>query len=163
MKIKADFSDVSEGYKGLPVGDYVCKVTKVELKDGQKAKYLQWELTVGIGNEKGNKTSFITSLSTKALFKLRDFMVACGLEVPKSLATVDTDTMIGKIVGISVVAGTYTNDKGEVKDKTEIKDVYAVKKTDKGWVNANEVDLPDLDTPPWNAAADNTDVTEIEI
>lgn len=168
MKFKADFSNVSEGGGRLPAGDYVCKITKAELKDGAKGKYISWELTVGVGSEKGQKTYHNTSLTVKALFKLRDFMVACGIPVPKSIVDVDTDVIVGKIVGITVTDSTYTNKEGKVVDSTEIKDIYEVKKVDgRGWVKASEATV-DLDAagegaaPPW-ASKPEEDVTEIEL
>ena len=118
MKFKADFTNVSEG-GFLPAGEYVCKVTKAELKQGSAAKYINWELTVGVGDQKGSKTYYITSLSVKALFKLREFMIACGLDVPKAVVDIDTDKILGRVVGIKVVPGTYVDKEGNTKNKTE--------------------------------------------
>ena len=166
MKFKADFTNVSEGGGFLPEGEYVCKITKAELKQGAKGKYINWELTVGIGEQKGSKTYYITSLSIKALFKLREFMIACGLEVPKTVMDIDTDLIVGRVVGAKVVAGTYVNKEGETKEKTEIQDLYEVVKTRKGWVKASQVNV-DLDAsaestaPAW--ATPDEDITEIEI
>lgn len=165
MKFKADFTNVSEG-GSLAAGEYVCKVTKAELKEGQKGKYIKWELTVGTGPAKGSKTYMNTSLTVKALFKLREFMLACGLDVPKQVVDIDTDKIVGRIVGIKVVDSTYVDSKtGETKPSTEIKDTYEVVKTDAGWVRASQAGQVDLDTAadeaaPW--AADD-DVSEIEI
>jgi len=165
MKFKADFTNVSEG-GFLPEGEYVCKVTKAELKQGNAAKYINWELTVGVGDQKGSKTYYITSLSVKALFKLREFMIACGLDVPKAVVDIDTDKILGRVVGIKVVPGTYVDKEGKTKNKTEISDVYEVVKTDKGWVKASQANV-DLDAsaesaaPPW--ATPDEDITEIEI
>jgi hypothetical protein len=161
MRFKADFTNVSDSGGGLPVGNYICKITKAELKDGEKGKYIKWELTVGVGDQKGQKIYHNTSLTVKALFKLRDFMSACGLKVPKSMVDVDTDEIVGKIVGISVIAGTYVKD-GVTKDKVDIDDIYEVEKTEKGWgkVGLANIDLEAPVAPPW---AGNDDVSEIEI
>ena len=163
MKFKADFTNVSEGGGSLAAGEYVCKVTKAELKEGGKGKYIKWELTVGTGPAKGSKTYLNTSLTVKALFKLREFMIACGLEVPKQVVDIDTDKIVGRIVGIQMVDSTYVDKTGEIKPTTEIKDLYEVVKTEAGWVRAGlaQVDLDGAaETPPWSA---DEDVSEIEI
>jgi hypothetical protein len=170
-KFQADFTNVSEGGGRLPAGEYVCKVTKCEVTQGEKAKNLKWTLTVGLGDHKGDTMMFNTSLSVKALFKLREFMIACGQDVPKAVVAVDTDKLLGSVVGIKVVDTTYKDKTtGEEKPSTEVKDIYEVKKTDKGWVRAAqaeaEVNLDAATTgngnPPW-AAQQEEDVTEIEI
>lgn len=167
MKFKADFTNVSEGGGRLPAGEYICKVTKAELKDGAKGKYINWELTVGTGPEKGGKIYHITSLTIKALFKLREFMIACGLDVPKKVVDIDTEKIIGRIVGISVIDDTYKDKTtGEMKDTTNIKDLYEVKKTDAGWVRADaEAVSLNNDAPPWEEKTDTADddIMEIEV
>jgi len=167
MKFKADFTNVSEGGGFLPEGSYICKVTKAELKQGQKGKYINWELTVGVGDQKGSKAYYITSLSVKALFKLREFMIACGLDVPKKVIDIDTDQILGKVVGINMVAGTYVNKEGETKNKTEVQDIYEVTKVNGKWTKAVTVGLEldakgESEAPPW-ASGDDEDITEIEI
>ena len=168
-KFQADFTNVSDGGR-LPAGEYVCKVTKCEVTQGQAAKNLKWTLTVGLGEMKGSTMIHNTSLSVKALFKLREFMIACGQDVPKAVMAVDTDKLIGSVVGIKVIDGTYVDKTtGETKPTTNIQDLYEVKKVEgKGWVRASQaaVDLDAATTgtgnPPW-AQAQEDDVTEIEI
>lgn len=170
MKFKVDFTNVSEGGGKLPAGSYVCKITKVEVKDGAKGKYLNWELTVGTGPEKGGKIYHITSLTVKALFKLREFMIACGLDVPKKMTDIDTDKIIGRIVGIDVIDSTYRDKTtGETKPTTDIKELYEVTKGANGWVRAAEeavgaVGLAEPDeTAPWEDPANDEDIMEIEV
>jgi hypothetical protein len=132
MKLNVDMSNVQEGFELLPEGEYICKVTGVTKEPGTKAPYLKWELTVGIGPQKGKKINNITTLSPKALFALRDFLIACGLNVPKSAMTLDTDQVKGKIVGIVVTHGTYVKD-GVEKPNANITELFRVQKTDAGW------------------------------
>lgn len=170
-KFNVDFTGVSEGFTLLPEGDYICKVSKITVEDGNKGKYLKWELVVGTGPSKGQKLYHNTSLTPQALFNLRNTIVALGIDVPKQAFNIDTDKYVGKIVGVTVVHATFTKD-GKEKTKAEIADLWRAMKTDAGWgrVNANAV----LDTPTQdedevdlsgsvNGQIPDSEVDEIEI
>ena len=156
MKLNLDMSNVSEGFELLPEGEYTCKVTGVTKEDGKKAPFLKWELTVGTGTQKGKKVSHITTLSPKALFALRDFLVACGVDVPKSSITLDTDNVKGKVVGITITHGTYMKD-GVEKPNANVTEVYKVKKTDTGWKRDTAASKPASTKPAAKPAEDDDD------
>lgn len=174
-QIKVDMTNVEDGFPLLPEGDYICKVAKITVEDGEKAKYLKWELVVGLGQFKGQKIWNNTSLAPQALFRLRDTIQACGVDVPKSVMSIDTDKFVGKIVGITVAHGTY---KG--KAKAEVGDLWRVVKTEKGYGRAagaasaavanpkpakNE-DPDDIADLPWSEDATGgiaDDVEEIDV
>lgn len=165
-------SNVQDGFELLPEGDYVCKVTGVTKEEGNKAPYLKWELTIGVGPQKGKKVNNITTLSPKALFALRDFLVACGINVPKAAIQVDTDEVKGKIVGITITHGTYMKD-GVEKPNANITELYKVTKTDNGWKRATtgtnkpapkqEEPEEDDEAPFDTTSVDSGEIEEIEI
>ena len=134
-KFSVDFSGVTDGFSLPPEGDYVCKVKSVELKDGKTAKYLKWTLVIGTGPSKGSKLFHNTSFSPNALFGLRNFLIACGQNVPKQAFQVNTDLCINQIVGVSVVHQEYEKKDGSGKGKSaNVNEVYRVIKTEKGFV-----------------------------
>lgn len=168
-KFNVDMTNVEDGFTLVPEGDYVCKVAKITVEDGTKAKYLKWELLIGLGEFKGQKLYNNTSLAPQALFALRNSMIACGIEVPKSTVQVDTDKLIGKVVGVSVI-----HKKVDGKDRANVSEIYKVVKGEKGYKKAGEAAIkkvvdntPDEDVP-W-AGNDNSvsgivnDVEEIDI
>ena len=164
-KVNVDFSDVSEGFKLPAEGEQICKIKSVTLEEGQKAKYLKWVLVIGIGPDKGSQIFHITSFAPSALFNLRNTLIACGLQVPKATFQVNTDLCIGKIVGITVVHQEYEKD-GEKKKSAKVAEIYAVTKTDRGFVRAAQAQTEAVIDTPQTPQADfslDDDVDEIDI
>jgi len=171
--IQVDMTNVKDGFALVSEGDKICKVAKIELKDGEKGKYLGWEFVIGIGPEKGQKIFHNTSLVPKALFNLRNVLTACQVEVPASIMKVDTDKVIGKIVGITVGHETYT-DKSTKKEKTKAApaEFFSVAKGAAGWARVNPAKEavakvtepePEEDEIDTSTAMVVDDVEEIEI
>ena len=102
MKVQADFTNVRDEFAPISEGVHVAIISGVELKDGQAAKYFNWEGTVQDGADKGQKIWWITSLKPEALFNLRNMMVAAGIPVPKSKFDIDTDLLLKRPIGIRV-------------------------------------------------------------
>jgi hypothetical protein len=164
-KLNVDFTNV-EDKPLLPVGSYICKVTKIEVTDGEKAKNLKWEATVGVGPHKGAKIFFNTSLAPKALFRLREVLVNMGFNVPKSAVAIDTDKYVGRIIGLSVIMGEYNG-----RPKNEMSASFKPEKNQDGtWKlpsaeNKAKKD-DDLEDAPFDAGLSSDDsevVEEIEI
>lgn len=168
-RFNTDFSGVTDGFSLPAEGPHVGKITKVTLEDGTKAKYLKWIIKIAVGEDKGSEVTHITSLSAAALFNLRNTLIACGLDVPKSKFQVNTDLCIGKIVGFDIAHQEYEKD-GEKKKSAKIVEIYAVEKGPKGFVKkgataAPKVDDLETDEPPFNTMEDDLldDIEEIDI
>ena len=135
-KFKVDFTGVSEGggSKVLPGGDYICKVTKIEPKlSGKGNRYLKWTFVVGVGPNKGSKIFHNTSLTPKALWNLRNTIIALGIEVPKSSFEIDLDEYVGKVIGVNLIETTYKNNEGVEKPTNEIVEMFIAQKSESGW------------------------------
>lgn len=131
-KIKVDMTNVQDGFVTVPEGDYICKVSKITLETSEKgSKYLKWEFLIGLGEYKGQKLFHNTSLLPQALFNLRNTIIALGIEVPKSVQTIDTDKYIGKIVGVTVVHEDYQG-----KLRAKVADLWRAMKSENGWGRA---------------------------
>lgn len=135
--VKVDFTDVQDGFKLPAEGPQICKVKSITLEEGNKGKYLKWTLVIGTGPDKGSQIFHNTSFVPAALFNLRDTLIACGQEVPKAAFNLNTDTCIGKVVGIDVVHSEYVKD-GAKKTSAKVASIYRVAKTDSGWVKVND-------------------------
>lgn len=170
IKLKVDMTNAEDGFPLLSEGGYICKVAKITLEDSKStpgAKYLKWELIIGTGEFKGQKIWHNTSLQAKALFNLRNVIMALGIDVPKAMVNINTDDYIGKIVGISVVHGEY---KG--KPKAEISDFWRTIKNENGkWVRAAkdakaavaEAETEEDEAEDIGAGANVEDIDDIEI
>lgn len=99
--IKVDFTGVEES-SSIAAGRYSAKVISTKIEQGDKAPYILWELEIQTGAPKGLHINHITSLSPKALFALRDTLIAMGVKVPSGAANIDPDKFIGKSFGIEV-------------------------------------------------------------
>lgn len=124
-KIKVDFSGVEESSSyDIAPGKYKARVEDVELKTGDKAPYLQWNLKIMSGTASGLHINHITSLSPNALFGLRDTLIAMGVNVPKAAVSIDPSKFIGKTFGIE----TFMNKK-DGKEYANVKKVFALDAT----------------------------------
>lgn len=166
-RLNIDFTDVGDGFSIPPEGDYVCKVKSITLEDGNKGKYLKWTLVIGTGPEKGSQVFHNTTLVPAGLFNLRNTIIACGFDVPKSVVQINTDNYIGKIVGITVSHREYERD-GQKKKAAQVADIYRVVKGDKGFVRADQKVKEDVVDNFFSSANDvpfsmDDDADEIDI
>lgn len=76
-----NFADVEDSFQVMPEGLYPVVVEKVEIRESKSSDnpYLNWELTITDGEHEGRKLWQITSLSPKALFRLKDQFLALGV------------------------------------------------------------------------------------
>lgn len=103
--IKVDFSKVRDS---VVAGTYIAKVKSIKQETSSTGgQYLKWELVVLTGASKGLTVNHITSLKPEALFNLRNTLIACGYNIPKSAVNVDINKCIGKMLGIEVTMREY--------------------------------------------------------
>lgn len=155
-KLNIDFSNTDEGGSRIPAGEYVFKITKAEVKDGENHPYIQWTLEVVAGEFKGKEISHFTTLAPHALWNLRNLLVAIGVSVPKGSLSLKLKEYIGKIFGAYVEEGEYKKD-GKKKKKTELVEVYAVEKQGKKWVKVVDDEDDDSDEDDDDDSDDDDD------
>jgi hypothetical protein len=107
-KFAVDFSDV-QTFEPLPEGDFRCRVEEVVVKRNKAddGDYLNWTLEVIEGEFAGRKLWLMTSLKTKALWKLKEVFEALGIEGDQQELEWDDDTMLvttPELVDIVLVA-----------------------------------------------------------
>ena len=95
---QADEAEVQD-FSPLPEDTYRAKLLEVEQKEGRQSgkPYWNWTFEVTEGDHTGRRLWVITSLSEKALFKLKEVFQAFGYTTDS-----DTDEMIGEEVRLVV-------------------------------------------------------------
>lgn len=76
--IRINFAEVEGSFEPLPEGTYECVIEVVEVRESNSSDndYLNWELKVLDGEFENRKLWMITSLGDRALWKLKDTLVA---------------------------------------------------------------------------------------
>ena len=120
MSIHIDFSNVEDAFEPLPTGAYPVQVTAVEVRDGQSGfPYLNWTFEVQDGEFTGRKLWGVTSLSPKALWKLKEFLKAVG-EDETTLGREDFDLDPDAYIGKTILAGvTQESYEGKIQNRVD--------------------------------------------
>lgn len=105
-KFRVDFSGVSDSME-VKNGKYKAKVKSITQEEGKDYPYLKWTLVLLTGSAKGAEVSHITSMKPSALFNLRNTLIACGFNIPKSAVTFDPAKVIGKTLGVEITQREY--------------------------------------------------------
>lgn len=123
-----DFSNVKEvgefAPRQVPTGDYLAQITKVvdaQAKDGE-SMYL---FTFKLRQYSQNSYPYYCKLVENQLWKLRNILIAGGLNVPKARAKVDPGKLVGRWVGV-----TMEDDEYEGKLKSVIASVFPASELD---------------------------------
>jgi len=125
--LDVDFTDVPEG-GWLGEGQYQAVVEECTLETSQQTggQYLKWKFKSTEAATYGQASTIMTSLSEKALWKLRDVLRAIGIvpEGPLGRVTVNTDSYIGRAATIQVVNEPYEGSDGKTYNSHKIANVF---------------------------------------
>ena len=88
-----------ESFSAVPEGDYSVAVSGVELKEGEKGEYVNWEFTIQEGSNKGQKLWTNTSFSPAALWNLKALLEAMDAPIPEE----PEDMAINDFIGLELV------------------------------------------------------------
>jgi len=118
--VKVDLSQV-ETKQVLPEGDYKVSIREVSQETGESSgkSYLKWVLEVESGTHKGATLYYNTTLQPQALFSLKNILLALGVSIPKSIMSLDLDSLEGLEMMVGVGQEIYDG-----KKKNEIIDTY---------------------------------------
>lgn len=87
-RVNLDFSDsVDLDFAPIPAGRYRVRVSSIDIRQSKSSQfqYVNWEMEVDAGDYVGRKLWTNTSFSPKALWKLKETLIAFG-EDPQALA-----------------------------------------------------------------------------
>lgn len=125
-KTALDFTNVKEGgnfsKKHMPAGDYLARVTKVEdakPKDPND-KTPMWLFTIQLKSTPSATYPYYCKLQENQLWKVRNMLVAAGINVPKKRVAVDPNKLVGKLIAVSLDDTEYDG-----KEQSEVAGVFA--------------------------------------
>ena len=103
MTIKLDFSNVTGGnFEPIPAGDYVVEIEKVENRTAKSGnEMLSLTFNVVEGEYEGRKIFDLYVLTEKALWKLKDLLVAVGVDT-EGMVDLDVDDLVGEVFTATV-------------------------------------------------------------
>lgn len=116
MKMKLDFTDVQSGFELMPEGDYEVAVFDLEEKTSSNGNpMIVAKLKVADGKFKGRQLFHNIVIMKQTMFKVKEFLTACGVIVPEG--EVDVDFM--QCLGRKLIAG-VGHEKYQGKDKERV-------------------------------------------
>jgi hypothetical protein len=138
LKAVLDFTNVKENSginpKHRPAGDYRVKIAKV-IANKSNAGNNQWVFTLVPTDMLSAAYPYYCTLNPDSLWKVRNLLIACGIDVPKKKLNVDPTRLIGKEIGV-----TLDDDEYEGKMKSVITAVFPSSDLDDESVPAQDDD-----------------------
>jgi len=124
-EFKIDFEEV-ESFAAIPAAEYPVVVEEVEMRESQTSEYpyLNWKLKVTEGEHEGRFVWMMTSMSPKALWRLKETLD--NLEVPLDdfNLVVDEDTNFvtePALVGLPALAPVREDEyQGRINNKVDM-------------------------------------------
>jgi hypothetical protein len=108
----------------VPEGDYAATIVKVEdaeVKNGENKGRFQYLFTFKLEKFSQNSYPYYCQIEPDQLWKLRNVMIAAGVNVPKKRMKLDPNKAVGRKVGV-----TMEDDEYEGKLKSTIGSVFPV-------------------------------------
>lgn len=103
MKRKLDFTNVTDGFELIPKGTYNVHVFELQEKTASTGnEMLKVILKISDGEYKGRQLFTNLVFVETALFKIREFLQACGATIPKKTVDIDFSKCIGKKIKVEV-------------------------------------------------------------
>jgi hypothetical protein len=160
-----DFSNVKDGgnfnKSRIPSGDYLAKITKVEDSKSKKSQEFMYEFTIQLVKKPSSKFPFYCVLTDNQLWKLRNLLIAGGLNVPKAKQKVDVNRLVGRTIGVTVEDTEYDND-GVVKEQSEITGVFPAAELTDSVVDDDNDEAEDEEAGDDDDLDDDLDAPEAE-
>lgn len=137
-KMTVNFAEVEGSFDAIPEGRYPVVIEKVEVRESKSSEhnYFNWELTISEGEFENRRLWMITSLSPRALFRMKDVFEALGFDVEDENFEFDWDddvevtTKAGPLLLTPDVTGMaataiVTIEAYEGKDQNRVNDLVA--------------------------------------
>jgi hypothetical protein len=148
----------------LKEGDYLARVTDVKDAESKKDGVAQWVFTIVPEEHRNAKYPYYCKLQENQLWKVRNILVAAGINVPKKKLKIDPNRVVGKLIAI-----TLEDDEYEGKEKSTIAAIFPAAELQGGDEEAPDdddeaadTDDDDEDTSPAASTDDEEDEDEDE-
>ena len=161
-----DFSGVRDrgnfNPKQVAEGDYAAIITKVEDGESKSDQTFQYIFTIKLKKFSQNSYPYYCKLQENQLWKLRNLLIAAGLNVPKKRMKLDPNKVVGKEIGV-----TMADDEYEGKMKSVVDAVFPVAELADGALESGDEEGFDdgddmADDAPVMAADEDTSEDEAE-
>jgi hypothetical protein len=119
--VRVDFTGIEGKRVVVPEGDYRFAVKEITQKQGDKADYFEWQLSIVGGDHDGATVYYNTSLAPQALWNLRSLLEALGVEVPDGPTDLDLEEMVSL-----EMEGTIEHEKYEGRPTARLVDFWEV-------------------------------------
>jgi len=157
LKKKIDFSNVSEGFDLLPAGTYSCHIFDLTEKQSSNGNdMLKVVLKVSKGEFKGRQIFTNLTFVESAMFKIREFLVACGATIGKKSVDIDFSKCVGKEIKVIIYHRKNTQTEEMYADVKKFLPLSAYNASVSGGQPSGEASTPPPSTPP--PADDDDDV-----
>lgn len=118
-----DFSNVKDAgnfnKKRIPAGDYLATISNIEDAESKSDGVFQYLVSIKINKKPSSVFPYYCKLQENQLWKLRNLLIAAGIQVPKRKIKVDPNRLIGKIIGVTV-----EDDEYDGKEQSTIQGVF---------------------------------------
>ena len=107
-----DFTNVKDATgsfnkKRVPAGDYLAKITKAEDAVAKGDGVFQYLFTIRLEKYSQLAYPYYCKLTENRLWKLRNLLIAAGINVPKKRVKLDPSKVIGKFIGVTMEDDEY--------------------------------------------------------
>lgn len=138
-----DFKDVKDAPsikpKRLPEGDYLFRITKYESTITQEKKNKMWSFILVPEGHKSASYAYRCILTPNSLWKLRNLLIACGMQVPKKQVRVDPEKLVGKLCG-----GTLEDSEYNDREQSDVTAVFPADDLDGDGPTNDDVETEDV-------------------
>lgn len=158
-----DFTNVKEGgnfnKRRIPAGDYLATVMKCEDSPSKKDEIFQYLFTIKIKAHSQSSFPYYCKLQDNQLWRLRNLLIAAGLNVPKKRMKLDPSKVVGKVVGVTV-----EDDEYEGKLQSNISSIFPASELSEGMgaMNDGDDDVSDDDDVEDDTNEEVEDEAEVE-
>jgi hypothetical protein len=144
-----DFTGVRDGgglfnKKRQLAGDYRAKVTKVVSAPAKKDGKMQWLFTIQVGT---GSYPYYCKLVPEQLWKLRNLLMAAGLNVPKQRVSVDPNKVVNREIAVTLDDDEY-DDGDKVHKQSAITATFPLAELDEDAQRDDEDDEDEEDEAP---------------
>lgn len=157
-----DFSNVKDNSginpKHRPAGDYRVKISKVTEEAKKNApNEFQWVFVMVPTDMQSAAYPYYCQLDEKTLWKIRNLLIACGIDVPKKRVNVDPQKLVNREIGV-----TLDDDEYEGKLKSVITAVFPASDLDDEDAPADTDDGGDAEDVADDVSDEDMDELDVE-
>lgn len=157
-----DFSNVKDSTginpKHRPAGDYRVKITKVTEETSKKSQKPQWVFVMVPTDMQSAAYPYYCQLEENTLWKVRNLLIACGIDVPKKRVNVDPSKLVNREIGV-----TLDDDEYEGKMKSVITAVFPASDLDASDDSSSDEDTDDESTDDDAGDVSEEDMEELDV